>query len=187
MGGAWARSDLLICIGRCLSYGALAGLARRRRDVGDWPGQGGGSIGGCAAAVSLSRRGWDVELFERSDHELVARGAGIATFTPFLDALVDRDLDWCGSAPLRCTTDALGRPRARSLSGRLLGSDPLRLPMSTLTWGDLYTQLRRRVSARRLCARPHRHRNRVAEQRRALRLAEGRRHYDLVVCADGYR
>jgi len=34
----------------------------------------GGSIGGCAAAVSLSRRGWDVEVFERSDDELVARG-----------------------------------------------------------------------------------------------------------------
>ena len=37
----------------------------------------GGSIGGCAAAVSLSRRGWDVELFERSEQELVGRGAGI--------------------------------------------------------------------------------------------------------------
>ena len=148
----------------------------------------GGSIGGCAAAVSLSRRGWDVEVFERSDHELVARGAGIATFTPFLDALVDRDLIGADlprfdARPMRW----VGRD-ARSLSGRLLGSDPLPLPMSTLTWGDLYTQLRRRVPPA-VYARGHTVAEiEVAEQRPSLRLADGsRRHYDLVVCADGYR
>ena len=48
----------------------------------------GGSIGGCAAAVGLSRQGWDVEVFERSDRELVGRGAGIGTSTPLLAALV---------------------------------------------------------------------------------------------------
>jgi glycine/D-amino acid oxidase-like deaminating enzyme len=52
----------------------------------------GGSIGGCAAAVSLSRLGYEVEVLERSDRDLVARGAGIATFTPLLDSLVTRDL-----------------------------------------------------------------------------------------------
>ena len=148
----------------------------------------GGSIGGCAAAVSLSRRGWDVELFERSDHELVARGAGIATLTPFLDALVDRDL--IGADLLRFDAGPMrwvGRD-ARSLSGRLFGSDPPRSPMSTLTWGDLYTQLRRRVPPA-VYARGHTVTEiEVAGQRPSLRLADGsRRHYDLVVCADGYR
>ena len=148
----------------------------------------GGSIGGCAAAVSLRRRGWDVEVFERSDHELVARGAGIATFTPFLDALVDRDLIGADlprfdAQPMRW----VGRD-ARSPSGRLLGSDPPRSPMSTLTWGDLYTQLRSRVPPA-VYARGHTVTDiEVAAQRPSLRLADGsRRHYDLVVCADGYR
>jgi 2-polyprenyl-6-methoxyphenol hydroxylase-like FAD-dependent oxidoreductase len=148
----------------------------------------GGSIGGCAAAVSLSRRGWDVELFERSDRELVARGAGIGTLTPFLDELVRRDLI---GADLR-RFDArpmhwIGRdPRSRS--GRLFGADPPRLPMSTLTWGDLYTQLRRRVPPTVYARGQAVTEIDVAGQRPSLRLADGsRRHYDLVVCADGYR
>jgi len=148
----------------------------------------GGSIGGCAAAVCLSRRGWDVEVFERSDHELVGRGAGIVTITPFLDALVDRDV--IGADLRRFDVPPMrwvGRD-ATSRSGRSFGSDPLRLPMSTLTWGDLYTQLLGRVPPN-VSARGHAVAEiEVAERGASLRLADGsRRDYDLVVCADGYR
>ena len=148
----------------------------------------GGSIGGCAAAVSLSRRGWDVELFERSDDELVARGAGIVSNAPFLDALVERDL--IGADLVRFDAEAMrwvGRDTS-SPSGRLLGSDPPRSPMSTLTWGDLYTQLRRRVPPGVYARGSTVAEIEVGELGASLRLADGsRRHYDVVVCADGYR
>jgi 2-polyprenyl-6-methoxyphenol hydroxylase-like FAD-dependent oxidoreductase len=148
----------------------------------------GGSIGGCAAAVSLSRRGWDVELFERSDRELVGRGAGIATSAALIDALVDRDL--IGSDLPRFDVGPMrwvGRD-ASSRAGRVLGSDPPRLPMTTLTWGDLYTHLRRRVPSALYARGQTVAEIDVGEQRPSLRLADGsRREYDLVVCADGYR
>jgi len=148
----------------------------------------GGSIGGCAAAVGLSRQGWDVEVFERSDKELVARGAGIGTFTPLLDALVERDLidadlRRLSAGPIRW----VGRD-SRSPSGRLFGADPLGLPGSWLTWGDLYSQLRRRVPPGVYVGGAPVTGIELDARRPSLRLADGsRRQYDLVVCADGYR
>jgi 2-polyprenyl-6-methoxyphenol hydroxylase-like FAD-dependent oxidoreductase len=148
----------------------------------------GGSIGGCTAAVSLSRLGYEVEVLERSDRDLVARGAGIATFTPLLDWLVARDLiggdlprfdggpvQWVARDP----TDP---------SGRLLGTEPVSMPASTLTWGDLYRHVRSRVPAG-----AYEHGCTVAQidvgdHRPSLRLDDGtRREYDVIVCADGYR
>src|SRR5262245_35149249 len=148
----------------------------------------GGSIGGCAAAVSLSRGGWDVEVFERSDDELVGRGAGIVTITPFLDALIDRDLIGADlrrfdARPMRW----VGRD-ATSPAGRVFGSDPPRSPASVLTWGDLYTHLRRRVPPAAYARGQTVAAIELAAHGASLRLADGsRRHYDLVVCADGYR
>jgi 2-polyprenyl-6-methoxyphenol hydroxylase-like FAD-dependent oxidoreductase len=41
----------------------------------------GGSIAGCAAAALLHQAGHDVIVFERSESELVSRGAGIVAAT----------------------------------------------------------------------------------------------------------
>src|SRR6516225_7125433 len=41
----------------------------------------GGSIAGCATAALLHRAGHDVIVFERSESDLVSRGAGIGTPT----------------------------------------------------------------------------------------------------------
>ena len=41
----------------------------------------GGSIAGCATAALLHRAGHDVTVFERSESDLVSRGAGIVTAT----------------------------------------------------------------------------------------------------------
>ena len=148
----------------------------------------GGSIGGCAAAISLSRSGWDVDVFERSDRDLVARGAGIATLTPLLDALIARDLVG-GDLPRFDARPTRWVARDATVrSGRLFGTDPLRLPMSTLTWGHLSAHLRTRVPSGVY------ERGRTVAQidasapRPTVRFADGsRRDYDLVVCADGYR
>ena len=148
----------------------------------------GGSIGGCAAAVSLSRHGWDVELFERSDNDLVARGAGIATSTPLLDALVDRDLIGADlphfdMGPMRWVSRD-----ERSPAGRVLGSDQAAAPMSALRWTDLYTHLRRRVPPAVYASGHTVVEVEPADRHPSLRLADGtRRQYDLVVCADGYQ
>jgi 2-polyprenyl-6-methoxyphenol hydroxylase-like FAD-dependent oxidoreductase len=106
----------------------------------------------------------------------------------FLDALVERDL--IGADLRRFDAGAMrwvGRD-AGSSSGRLLGSDPPRSPMGTLTWGDLYTQLRRRVPPGVSASGSTVVEVEVAEPRPRLRLTDGsRREYDVVVCADGYR
>lgn len=47
----------------------------------------GGSIGGLFAAALLKKKGWEVDVFERSNVELAGRGAGIVTHQPLLDAL----------------------------------------------------------------------------------------------------
>ena len=39
----------------------------------------GGSISGCAAAIEMSRAGYEVTVFERSAKALKGRGAGIGT------------------------------------------------------------------------------------------------------------
>src|ERR1700752_1784574 len=47
----------------------------------------GGSMSGLFAAALLRRIGWDVDVYERSNVELVGRGAGITTHPELLDAL----------------------------------------------------------------------------------------------------
>ena len=48
----------------------------------------GGSIAGCATAALLHRAGHDVTVFERSESDLVSRGAGIGTPTAVRNALL---------------------------------------------------------------------------------------------------
>jgi len=47
----------------------------------------GGSMSGLFVAALLRRIGWDVDVYERSNVELVGRGAGITTHPELLDAL----------------------------------------------------------------------------------------------------
>ena len=47
----------------------------------------GGSIGGLFAAALLRRKGWDVDVYERSDVELNGRGAGIVSHPELLRIL----------------------------------------------------------------------------------------------------
>jgi len=53
----------------------------------------GGSISGLFAALYLRRRGWDVDVYERSPEPLIGRGAGIMTHPEMRHALAELGLD----------------------------------------------------------------------------------------------
>jgi 2-polyprenyl-6-methoxyphenol hydroxylase-like FAD-dependent oxidoreductase len=49
----------------------------------------GGSISGLFAACLLRQKGWQVDVYERSDVELKGRGAGIVSHPELLDILTE--------------------------------------------------------------------------------------------------
>lgn len=148
----------------------------------------GGSIGGCAAALALSRSGdRDVTVFERADGRLRDRGVGV---TLHQDRFAELEPAGYLSASTACV--ALSRRLwtvhdGVSEQGRVLATH--RFPFRAYTWGSLWAGLRRRV--------PEDVAYRSGEAVSAVepdadgvtvRLAGGRRRrFDAVVGADGYR
>src|SRR5271170_3240025 len=57
-------------------------MARKRRALVI-----GGSMSGLLAGIMLTRRGWDVDIFERVEQELAGRGAGIVAQTGLIARL----------------------------------------------------------------------------------------------------
>jgi 2-polyprenyl-6-methoxyphenol hydroxylase-like FAD-dependent oxidoreductase len=73
----------------------------------------GGSIAGCATATLLHRAGHDVTVFERSESDLVSRGAGIVAATAawqdmMAHGLIDGSLPACRAGYSRFVTRASG-------------------------------------------------------------------------------
>ena len=146
----------------------------------------GGSIAGCATAGLLHRAGHDVTVFERSESELVSRGAGIVITTAAWQDMVARGL-FDGSVPA-CQADY------SRLVTRAPGTGPPRwlgdvqMSATLFNWAHLYESFRRQVpdglyrsdaAVERIEATPH---------GTALHLLRGGSlDFDLVVCADGYR
>jgi 2-polyprenyl-6-methoxyphenol hydroxylase-like FAD-dependent oxidoreductase len=146
----------------------------------------GGSIAGCAAAALLHRAGHDVIVFERSESDLVSRGAGVATPTAvwqdmMAHGLIDATLPACRADYFRFVTRGPGTGQQRWLGD-------VRMSFTLLNWAYLYQCFRRcvpddlyrRASTVDLVeARP---------QGTTLHLRPGGcLDFDLVVCADGYR
>jgi 2-polyprenyl-6-methoxyphenol hydroxylase-like FAD-dependent oxidoreductase len=80
----------------------------------------GGSIAGCATAALLHRAGHDVTVFERSESDLVSRGAGIGTPTTVWQdmlarGLVDGTLPTVGADYIRYVTRGAGTGQQRWL------------------------------------------------------------------------
>src|SRR5690242_12291937 len=53
----------------------------------------GGSMSGLFAALALSRRGWDIHIFERVETELAGRGAGIVAQPQLWDVFRGAGID----------------------------------------------------------------------------------------------
>ena len=97
----------------------------------------GGSMSGLFSAAFLRQIGWDVDVYERSNVELVGRGAGITTHPELLEAL-----DACGAG-----TQDLGievpKRMALDRQGRVTGERPLRQILTS--WDKLQRLLRATV------------------------------------------
>lgn len=146
----------------------------------------GGSIAGCATAALLHRAGHDVTVFERSESDLVSRGAGIVTATAawqdmMAHGLIDGTLPACRAGYSRFVTRAPGTGQQRWLGD-------VQMSFTLLNWAHLYQRLRRRVpddlyrsdaAVERIEATPH--------GTTLHLLLGGSLDFDLVVCADGYR
>jgi 2-polyprenyl-6-methoxyphenol hydroxylase-like FAD-dependent oxidoreductase len=96
----------------------------------------GGSLSGLFAATSLRAAGWDVQVFERSPHELSGRGGGIVLQPDVLEAF-----NYAGVAH----DDSIGvRSGDRIVLGQ--GGNVLQraqLPQVQSSWNTLYALLRR--------------------------------------------
>jgi 2-polyprenyl-6-methoxyphenol hydroxylase-like FAD-dependent oxidoreductase len=148
----------------------------------------GGSVAGCATAALLHRAGHDVTVFERSESDLVSRGAGIGTPTAVWQdmmtrGLIDKTLSACRADYMRYVTRGPGTGQPR-----WLGDAGGRGSLMLLNWAHLYQCLRRGVpddlyrsasTVELIEARP---------DGTTLHLRPcGSVEFDLVVCADGYR
>ena len=147
----------------------------------------GGSIAGCAAAVELSRAGFDVTLFERSGNELKDRGAGIGVPPSVVETFISRDLVDHDIPYFRLDKmSRIWRSADEPYHGYVAWDQPAQL--GALNWGGLYNNLRVRVPD----AIYQSNHNVVALQQTnpqqvEVILADGAtQKFDLVVCADGY-
>ena len=102
----------------------------------------GGSMSGLFTALALSRRGWDVEMFERVEGELAGRGAGIVA-QPQLRAVfsavgLDPDVEFGVEVRWRRMLDR---------TGQVIGLTEC--PQTLTSWDRLYRMLRDRFPADR--------------------------------------
>ena len=93
----------------------------------------GGSMAGLFTALLLQKRGWRIDVFERSTDELASRGAGIATHPEMMVAL---DKAGVGSAGLGVELD--GRVTFDA-TGAVIGKHDM--PQVTTSWDMLYLRL----------------------------------------------
>jgi len=163
-------------------------MAGRRRRARSRVGIIGGSIAGCAAGIALRRAGCDVTIYERSRGELRDRGSGIGLPASLCEQLTSADyID--PDMPVRPTTSMVWMVRDAGPAGAR-GRVAWRQPYSGVlnNWGLLWRTLRTRLTDD-----SYRHGVAVADvhvdRDGAVILSEAGQsdHFDVIVCADGYR
>src|ERR1700733_1100502 len=120
-----------------------AALQRLRVATGMKVGIIGGSIAGCATAAVLHRGGHDVTVFERSESDLVSRGAGIAAPTTawqdmMAHSLIQAPIPACRADYFRFVTRGPGTGRQRWLGD-------VQISFTLLNWAHLYQRIRQHV------------------------------------------
>ena len=146
----------------------------------------GGSIAGCATAALLHRAGHDVIVFERSESDLVSRGAGIGTLTTVWQDMMARGLV-DGTVPT-VWTDYFRYVTRGSGTGqqRWLGDVPF--SGTGCNWAHLCQGLRRGVPDELYRGASAVELIEAGPRGTTLHLFRGGSwDFDLVVCADGYR
>ena len=140
----------------------------------------GGSIGGLFAASALARAGWEVDVFERTEVDLVGRGAGLVTHTELIAAL----------AAVGAETKDLGVGLTERIAFDLAGKavKTIKFEQLVTSWDRMYQVLRAAVPALRC----HFGRRAVGYtdqgQTVEVQFADGGVECaDLVVGADGFR
>ncbi len=147
----------------------------------------GGSITGCAAAIELMRAGHKVAVFERSTGTLQGRGAGIGTPVEMLEKLVKRDLIDVETPHFSVTSGPfIGKKDDQDRLGHTAWVMPLRIAL--INWGDLFTQLRKRVPDSVYHEGNHVLKAVVDREKGVILKVTDRAasSYDLVIFADGY-
>jgi 2-polyprenyl-6-methoxyphenol hydroxylase-like FAD-dependent oxidoreductase len=95
----------------------------------------GGSLAALLAALLLRRRGWEVEVYERTATALAGRGAGIVTHQMLWDVLDAVGVDWRDNLGVDVATR-----RMFALDGRLILE--LACPQTMTAWDHVYAMLR---------------------------------------------
>ena len=95
----------------------------------------GGSLGGLFAANLLARAGWRVDVYERTDEALAARGAGLATHPELMRALERAGATLDESIGVR-----MRRRVALARDGTVAGTHDL--PQIMTAWGRIYRLLK---------------------------------------------
>jgi 2-polyprenyl-6-methoxyphenol hydroxylase-like FAD-dependent oxidoreductase len=99
----------------------------------------GGSIAGLFVALLLRRNGWFVDVFERSDTVLAARGAGIMAHPELFDAVA-----MLGLSPERDFGVEIQQRRMLDQTGKITIEHDL--PQTATSWNQLYEVLRKAFS-----------------------------------------
>ena len=141
----------------------------------------GGSMSGLLAGLALTRRGWDVDVFERVETELAGRGAGIVAQPQLREVFREVGID-----PTLELGVAVEFRRSYDVDGRLMAE--IRCPQMLTSWDRIYRLLREAFPS----ARYHRGKMLVRVDSRpqsvVVHFADGETaEGDLLVGADGLR
>jgi 2-polyprenyl-6-methoxyphenol hydroxylase-like FAD-dependent oxidoreductase len=146
----------------------------------------GGSIADCTAAALLLRAGHDVMVFERSESDLVSRGAGIVSGTLVWQNMMTQGLFDSTVPGCRADYSRLVTREPETGQERWLGD--IQMGFTLFNWAHLYESLRRNVPDELYRSDAAVERIEATSHGAILHLVHGgSADFDLVVCADGYR